>query len=162
MSTARIIALALAAASLSGCGFRPLYATQENGARGYIGPVSIDTIPGKSGFELQSSLEKLLSVETAQTAPKRLSITLSEQFTRVALRIDQASNRADLILNATYTLYDETGKPLIQGRSDATASYEVPQASSYGEVAAENDARERAAGLLAERIRAELSLRMAK
>lgn len=162
MSAARIIAIALAAASLSGCGFRPLYAKQESGARGYIGPITIDTIPGKSGFELQSELENLLTVERADTPPKRLSITLTEQFTRVALRIDEASNRADLILVADYVLYDETGKPLVRGQSDSIASYEVPLSSSFGEVSAENDARERAATLLAERIRTELSLRLAK
>jgi len=162
MSAARIIALALAGTLLTGCGFRPMYATQASGARGYIGPVTIDTIPGKSGFELQTELERLLSVEKADTHPRRLSITLNEQFARVALRIDEASNRADLILVASYTLYDESGKTLVKGQADSIASYEVPLASSFGEVAAENDARERAASLLAERIRAELALRLAK
>lgn len=161
----RTLVLAAAALSLAGCGFRPLYATQEGGAVGNIGPVVLDTIPGKSGFALQTELEKLLSVERAAggaQTEKRLAITLQETVSRVALRIDEASNRADLSLIATYTLYDESGEVLARGTSDAIASYEIPVSSTFGEVANENDARERAAEQLAERLRAELSLRLAK
>jgi LPS-assembly lipoprotein len=164
MHTTRLVVLAAALLLLSGCGFRPLYATQEGGQVGNIGPVVLDTIPGKSGYALQTELGKLLSVERAEggaQTPKRLSISIQEAIGRVALRVDEASNRADLTLIATYTLYDESGQVLARGRADSIASYEVPINSSFGEVANENDARERAATLLAERIRAELSLRLA-
>lgn len=157
----RIAFALLALAALGACGFRPLYAEGPEGQRGAIGAVTIDQIAGRSGFVLKTELEQLLSVETGDDPPKRLAIQLTENFARVGLRVDEASNRADLILTANYILYDDMGKVLARGRADSVASYNVP-ASSFGEVAAENDARERAAELLAERIRAELALRLAQ
>lgn len=156
----RGLAILAVAGLLAGCGFRPLYATGAQGGPA-IGPVVIDTIQGKSGHVLKTELDQLLALERGSGPVKRLSIKLSESYGLVGLRVDEASSRADLRLSASYVLFDDAGKEVLRGNADSVASYEVP-ASSYGEIAAQNDARERAAELLAERIRAELGLRLAR
>lgn len=156
----RIMIILAMVFALAGCGFRPLYASGAQ-AGGAIGPVVIDTIEGKSGHVLKTELDLLLDLERGSGPVKRLSIHLSESFGLVGLRVDEASSRADLRLSAAYTLYNDAGKEMLRGVADSVASYEVP-ASSYGEIAAQNDARERAAELLAERIRAEIALRLAQ
>lgn len=156
----RILIMLAFFCALAGCGFRPLYATgAQSGAA--IGPVVIDRIEGKSGHVLKTELDLLLDLERGSGPIKRLSIRLTESFGLVGLRVDEASSRADLRLAAAYTLFDDQGKELLRGVADSVASYEVP-ASSYGGIAAQNDARERAAELLAERIRAEIALRLAR
>ena len=49
---------------------------------------------------------------------------------------------------------------IISGGASATASYDVPS-SAYGEIAAQDDARERAAENLAVKIQSQLSMRLA-
>lgn len=161
MKRAGLLAALAGALVLSACGFRPLYANGGQGGQPAIGAVVIDEIPGKSGHVLKTELDQLLGVERGDGPVRRLSIQVRESFRNVALRIDQAASRADLTLSARYTLYDDTGAVLIRGAADSVASYAVPR-SAYGEVASQNDARERAAELLAERIRAELALRLAQ
>ncbi len=156
----RVMVILAMVCALAGCGFRPLYATGAQGGPA-IGPVVIDTIEGKSGHVLKTELDLLLGVERGSGPVKRLSVRLTESYGLVGLRVDEASSRADLRLSAAYTLYDDAGEEVLRGVADSVASYEVPS-SSFGEIAAQNDARERAAELLAERIRAEIGLRLAR
>ncbi len=148
------------AIALASCGFHPMYAPQAHGGPA-IGPVTIDPIGGKSGYVLKSELEKLLDVERGPGAPSRLSVTMTEAVAGLGYRIDESASRSDLTLNAAYVLFDASGKEVLRGNANSTASYDIP-ASAYAEIASQDDARRRAAEVLAERLRLELALRLAQ
>jgi LPS-assembly lipoprotein len=157
MRLALIPALLLAVV-LSACGFSPLYAPKADGTPA-IGPVIVDAVPGRSGFVLKNELDKLFDVERGTGAARRLAVTLDEGLAGLGFRIDESASRSDLTLSATYVLYDVNGQEVTRGRAATTASYDIPS-SAYSEVAAQNDARARAAEQLAERIRAELAIKL--
>lgn len=158
----RALLPAVLSVALAGCGFSPMYARNAPGATDghYIGPVSIDKISGKSGFLLKAELEKLLQVEAGDGPARRLAISTSEGVGGLGFRVDESASRSDLMLSASYTLFDGDGKRIVSGSASSVASYDVP-ALAYGEIAAQDDARERAAETLAQKIKAQLSLQLA-
>ena len=153
----RGLVIALALVALAGCGFKPMYA--PTGGDALIGAVSIPEIPGKSGHVFRTEMEKLLGVERGSATTRRLEVALKETIGTLGLRVDESSTRADLTLTADYVFFDASGGELFRGVIQQTASYDIPT-SAFGEVSAQNDARERAAAMLAERMRAELALRL--
>lgn len=153
-------ALCLAAAMLAGCGFRPMYAASAGG-QSPIGPVVIDQIDGKAGHVLKAELEKMLRAERGDGAAQRLQVSVGESVTGLGFRIDESASRSDLILSANYTLFAADGTQAVRGSVTSTAGYDIP-ASAYGEISAQDDARERAAEYLAERLRADLALRLSQ
>lgn len=155
----RLTASLLALAALAGCGFTPMYAPDATRGGPVIGPVSVATIGGKSGHELKMALDRLLGVERGAAAPQRLEVKLEEFYGGVGYRIDDTASRADMILRANYVLFDAAGKEAVKGYLESVVSYDIP-ASAYGEIAAQNAARERAATVMAERIRNEIALKL--
>lgn len=153
----RALAL-LALALLSACGFSPMYARDAEG-RGPIGAVEISTIQGKAGHVLRTELDRLLSVEASGPA-QRLDISLNEQVIGLGLRLDESTSRAELRLRASYVFYPAGGSE-VRGSVFTVVNYEVPVAA-FAAIAAQDDARERAAETLAQRMRAELALRLAE
>lgn len=144
---------------LSACGFSPMYA-QPNG-QSAIGPVYIEEIEGKSGHVLKRELDRILAVENDGSAPANLRITLLEQVTPLGLRRDESSTRAEIRLTANYVLTPANGGAVMRGSVFTVTTYDIPTAA-FGEIAAQDDARERAAETMAQRFRAELALRMAQ
>jgi LPS-assembly lipoprotein len=155
----RLIASLAAVAALAGCGFSPMYGPDATRGGPVIGPVAVATIEGKSGHELKVALDRLFGVERGAAAPQRLEIKLEEFYGGLGYRVDDTASRADMILRANYVLFDAVGKEAVKGYIESVASYDIP-ASAYGEIAAQNAARERAANVLAERIRNELALKL--
>lgn len=154
------VALTLAGLSLSACGFQPMY-HQAGGAQAAIGPVEVRTVEGRAGHVLKTELDRILAAENAAGGtPMLLDITLREQVRRLGLRLDESSSRAELRLTANYVLYPERGQPL-RGSIYSAVNYDVPLAA-FGEIAAQDDARERAAETLATRFRSELAIRMSQ
>jgi LPS-assembly lipoprotein len=170
----RVIAMTVmvagALAALSACGFKPMYA--PTGGDATIGSVSIPEISGKSGHVFRTELSKLLGAERGSATSRRLQVALTESISSLGLRVDESATRADLILVADYVLFDSSGAELFRGAVRQVASYDIPSvptlggasqsSSAYGELAAQNDARERAAAMLAERMRTELALRLSQ
>jgi len=149
--------VALALTALSACGFKPMYA--PSGGDATIGAVSVNEIPGKSGHVFRTELTKLLGAERGSPTARRLEVVLTEQIASLGLRVDESATRADLTLTADYVFFDASGLELFRGVVKQVASYDIPQ-SAFGEIAAQNDARERAGSMLAERVRTELALRL--
>lgn len=150
--------MALAAlALLAGCGFKPMYAP---GGDPLIGAVSVPEVPGKAGHAFRTELVRQLAADS-RGAQRRLDITVNEVVAPLGLRVDESASRADLILNSSYRLFDDTGRELVKGVVTATASYDIP-ISAYGAAAAQDDARERAGVLLANRVRTDLALKLAR
>jgi LPS-assembly lipoprotein len=153
------VLIVLFALLTAACGFAPMYA--QPGGVSAIGPVNIAPIEGKSGHVLRTELSRLLRVEDANGAPSsQLAITLLETVVPLGIRLDETATRAELHLVANYALTPPHGR-IIRGSVATVADDEIPTAA-YGEIAAQDDARERAAEVLAQRFRAELALRMAQ
>jgi LPS-assembly lipoprotein len=158
----RALLPALLAFTLAGCGFSPMYGENAPGSTSghYIGPVTIDEVAGKGGFVFKAELEKLLQVESGPGPARRLTVTVTEVSGGLGFRVDESASRSDFFLFASYVLRDADGKMLVAGSATSTASYDVPS-SAYGEIAAQEDARERAAENLAVKVQAQLSLKLA-
>lgn len=154
----RVLIACLALLVTAACGFTPMYAPGGGGA---IGPVSIPTIEGKAGHVLRTELTRLLATENNTSAtPSRLEITLQERTTQLGIRLDESATRGELLLIANYVLTPPSGRP-VRGSVQTVVNYEIPSAA-FGEITAQDDARERAAETMAQRFRHELALRMAQ
>jgi len=142
---------------LSACGFQPMYGS-SNGP--VIGPVRVAAMEGKAGHVLKTELDRILAPEAgAGGAPLELRIQLSESIGQLGIRLDESASRAELRLIANYTVTPPNGRP-IAGSVSTVVNYEIP-VSAFGEIAAQDDARERAAETLAQRMRADLAMRLA-
>jgi LPS-assembly lipoprotein len=146
----RALFLSLMLLSLAACGFSPMYAPLSGGGPA-IGPVEVSLIQGKSGHVLETELNRILD------------ITLLEQISPLGLRRDESATRAQLQLTANYVLTPANGdeRSAIRGSVVTVVTYDIPTAA-FGEISAQDDARERAAETMAERFRAELALRVAQ
>jgi LPS-assembly lipoprotein len=153
------VLIASLALLLGACGFSPMYAPAGGGQA--IGPVHVTEIEGRSGHVLKTELDRILAVENNGAAPATLEITLQELITPLGIRPDESATRAELRLTANYILTPPNDAEIMRGSVVTVVNYEIPTAA-YGEITAQDDARERAAETMAERFRAELALRMAQ
>ena len=144
---------------LAACGFQPMYGSATTGA-GAIGPVDVPMIDGKAGHVLKTELDRIFAVENRGGPPQLLEVTLQESVTRLGIRLDESATRAELRLVANYVLTPPNGGPVLRGSVVSAVNYDIPTAA-FGEITAQDDARERAAETMAERFRAELALRLA-
>lgn len=145
---------------LAACGFQPMYS--PGAGANAIGPVQITEIQGKAGHVLRTELSRILAVENDGSPPANLEITLTEQVTPLGLRRDESSTRAELRLTANYVLTpSQEGGRVMRGSVFTVVNYDIPEAA-FGAIAAQDDARERAAETMAQRFRAELALRIAQ
>ncbi|MEQ1810222.1 MAG: LPS assembly lipoprotein LptE [Terricaulis sp.] len=145
---------------VASCGFQPMYAPPGGGNA--IGPVQIAEIDGKAGHVLRTELNRILAVENDGSPPMHLQVTLTEQVTPLGLRRDESATRAELRLTANYILTPvQANGRVMRGSVFTVVNYDIPEAA-FGEIAAQDDARERAAETMAQRFRAELALRIAQ
>ena len=144
---------------LGACGFQPMYAPPGGGQA--IGPVQVAEIEGKAGHVLRTELDRILAVENGAGTPSLLEITLSERVTPLGIRVDESATRAELRIIANYVLTPPNNAQVMRGSVVTTVNYDIPTAA-FGEITAQDDARERAAETMAQRFRAELALRMAQ
>lgn len=145
---------------VAACGFQPMYAPGDGGSA--IGPVQIAEIEGKAGHVLRTELSRILAVENDGSPPAYLAITLQEVVTPLGIRVDESATRAELRLTANYILTPAApGAVVMRGSVFTVVNYDIPTAA-FGEIAAQDDARERAAETMAQRFRAELALRTAQ
>ena len=147
---------------LSACGFRPLYATGPSG----VGPgevlasIYVEPIPERVGYQLRNQLlDRLGGTGSDDGAEYRLKVSLRERSEGVAIRPNASITRYNYTLFAHYDLYAIGGDtaPVKSGDVSALAAYNVAS-SPYATVVAEQDAGNRAAGDIAERVRVELAV----
>jgi LPS-assembly lipoprotein len=127
-------------------------------ASGPIGVVEISVISGKAGHRVRSELSRLLAAGDPQGPAQRLDVRLNEQVIPLGIRLDESASRAELRLTADYVLTRPEGQPL-RGSLLSVVNYDVPLAA-FAAIAAQDDARERAAEVMAHRLRAELAIRL--
>ncbi|EYD73327.1 LPS assembly lipoprotein LptE [Limimaricola hongkongensis] len=139
----------LGALALGGCGFAPAYGPGSDAAR-LRGRVAVEVPATVSGYLLRARLIDRLG--PAREAAYRLDVDTSEQSEQAAISADGAVLRYRLLGRATFALRPAGGgTALAEGTVEAFAGY----SSTLGTVAsgaAERDARERLAVLLADQV----------
>jgi LPS-assembly lipoprotein len=149
------------ALALSGCGFRPLYATgtTPDGMSTYFEQVFVEPIPGRQGVHLRNQLLDALTPQgTPGNAAYRLGIKLDAVKEGLAIQENTQITRYNYALSAKYELRDAvSGEILDKGTARAVAAYNVVD-SQFGTQSAERDAQERAAREVGEDVRLRLGL----
>jgi LPS-assembly lipoprotein len=138
-------------ALLSGCGFAPVYGTSGSS----VGPVSIVQIDGRAGYFLRQELDRYAALERGNSAPRNLTVKLTQTFASAALSVDGLSGRTLLTLTADYSIESLSGGRPQTGSVTTTVGYESLD-QAYGDVALQADAEERAAKQIADQLWADL------
>lgn len=157
MRRAAAILLAVAA-SLSGCGLRPLYGGGESGqVANLLRSVAVQPIAGQTGWLVRSALVDRLG-EPAGEPRYRLEIELDDDIEGFGIRGDAAVTRERRTLRARYRLVNAaTGLVVLDATAGSDAGIDVVS-SEYATVAAEQTAAERLSQIVADQIVARLSL----
>jgi len=154
----RLAALVLAAAALSGCGLRPLYAGGESGqVAQVIRSVAVQPIAGQTGWLVRTALVDRLGEPQGATR-YRLEVELDDDIEGYGIRGDAAVTRERRTLRARYRLVDLTsGAVVLDATAGSDAGIDVVS-SEYATVAAEQTAAERLSQIVADQIVARLGL----
>ena len=154
--------IAIAGMLLQGCGFTPLYADNEHlGVSSTLSTIFVDPISDRVGYELRNDLlDRLDSSGSAQNAQYHLRLYLNELDEPVVFQPNTSITRFNYTLTAHYDLVPKNGTAAVKsGDVTAFAAYNVAAAPYlFSTVAAQRDAKNRAAADIAERIRIELAV----
>ena len=160
---APLLAAALLAGALTGCGLHPLYAGGGSGAvAAALDRVDVAPIPGKSGWLMANALRDRLGAggggDGGGAALYRLDVKLDDQIAGLGIRPDNSVSRERRTLRARFQLVDAAnGAVVLDATAGSDAGIDVVS-SEYATIAAENTALERLAGVVADRIVARLAL----
>jgi len=156
------VLIAVAALMLPGCGFQPLYAENNNVSAGStLSMVFVEPISDRIGYELRNDLLDRLDASTsALNARYRLRLSLTELEEPVVFQPNTSITRYNYTLTAHYDLVPKDAAEAVKsGDVTAFSAYNVPAAPYlFSTVAAQRDAKNRAANDIAERIRLELAV----
>jgi len=159
MSWSKALLFTVLTGLLTACGFRPLYG-DFSGAKVMpeLETIFIVPIADRGGQILRNELLSLINPRGVHAhANYQLSIGLAETESRQLQRTDETATRADLRLNATFTLNRlKDNEIILSGGSISLASYDLVDAE-YVRIAAKENARIRAAKDMARDIRSRLS-----
>lgn len=163
--TVAAAAFGAAALALAACEFRPLYGETSTGVSTFdqLGAIQIVPLTDRTGQQLHNLLRDRLNPRGQPSRPSLLlEVTLLESIRELALRTDETATRADLNLQADFVLRrpGEEGA-VFTGSSRSITSYNILQ-SQYATQVSEQDARERGLRELAEAIRAQVAIFLAR
>ncbi len=146
------------------CGFQPLYGGIGSGrdTANVLSEVEVGIIADRTGQQLRNELLDRINPRGRTGTPKyRLSVTLSESATRLAIRRDNTATLANLTLTASYDLVSiADSQPVLSGTVRSVNSYDISQ-EEFATVSAERDARRRAATDLADGITSRVAVFLA-
>jgi LPS-assembly lipoprotein len=152
--------VALAALTVGGCGFTPLYAV--HGVTPGLSAIAVNVPHGRTAFLLSQDLEDSLARDKSIPPVYRLDITLEERNYPRGLQINDVATHNETHVNVGYHLIDlATGKVLKAGSERVEVTFAVA-AQPYAGVSAEQDAEARAASTAADRIRLDLAVYFAQ
>ncbi|MDJ0611253.1 MAG: LPS assembly lipoprotein LptE [Kiloniellales bacterium] len=143
----RALALLVAALlTVSGCGFRPLYAPSEGPdtvQQTSFAQTRIVPLTGQSGQKLHNLLRDRLNPEGQRVEHLYiLRVLLESRVVSLGIREDETATRANLIVTAIYTLTSREGAVLFEARSESVNSYNILDAF-YATSVSEEDALDR-------------------
>lgn len=144
----------------SACGFRPIYATPDNGAAPLNQLVAIRSVAAPESVEplVVRALNDRLVLKDGQIPQYDLYVEVRESAGRLAVQIDATVTRYNYRLLGSYTLVNLDTGARVQGSARAVTSYNIVS-SQYSTLFAEKTAQEKAARLLAEEIERDLLIR---
>jgi LPS-assembly lipoprotein len=149
------------ALSLSGCGFRPLYATESTpaGIAVYFEQIYVSDIGGRTGRVLRNQLmDAFTPGGTPKSAAYHLEIELNDGKEGLAIQENADITRYNYTLTAKFKLIDASnGQVMNTGVSRAIAGYNAVN-EQFSTQIAQRDAEERAARELGEDIRLRLGV----
>jgi LPS-assembly lipoprotein len=151
----------IALAGLTGCGFRPLHAQADDGASVTtdLSSVRIEPLRDRVGQQMHNFLRDRLNPRGQPVSPSySLRVELTEIVSETGVRRDETATRANLRVNALFSLFDlGGGEALFAGRSSSTTSYDILE-NPFATTVSEEDARERALREVADDIQTRLSI----
>ena len=151
---APILAL-VALATLSACGFRPLYATagDDYQTAANMAQVKVELIDDRVGQLTRNALLETLTPRGQSSNPLYdLSVTLTESTSEQGFTKDNEATIADYQIIATYTVTRRSDtKVLRNGTVRARTSYNIVD-SDFASIEAEDAARKDAARNLAQQL----------
>ncbi len=162
MSLAKAVAVLSLTVMLSGCGFRPIYATAE-GESPVSRLVSVANVaaPETVAPYMIDALDARLGAVNGEKPRYDLYVEAREGAERLAVQIDATVTRYNYRLSARYQVFDtETGESF-KGVARAVTSYNIVN-SQYSTLYAERAAVEKAARQLAEEIERDLLVRFSE
>ena len=143
--------------SLAACGFQPVYAPGSS-ALAAGGPITVEPIPGRSGYKLRRALQEELAIGLpGVTEPATLNVILKDNLTRLAFKPDGAASRSSISASGRYVLARDSGA--VSGFVDAQTDFTVPT-GPYGDIAAQTSAYDRTMRELAKRIVDDLRIQL--
>nr|WP_314441591.1 LPS assembly lipoprotein LptE [uncultured Sphingomonas sp.] len=155
------LALLLVVASLTaGCGLRPVYGGGASGpTASFLSSVAVQPIDGgRTGWLMRAALVDRLGEPTQGDRRYRLEVEVDDDLTSFGIRGDTAVTRERRTVRARYRLVDNaTGQVVLDATAGSDAGLDVVS-SDVATVAAEQNAAERLAQVVADQIVARLSL----
>lgn len=158
---AAIVALA-AFPLLSGCGFTPLYATAEPGAKAGLAGVHFEGVNAseKTAPVLARAFTRRAAPPGADGVRYDLFVDVREAAQALAVQIDSSVTRYNYNLTGNYRLTRRADGKVITGSATSVASFNVVN-SQYSTLFAEEAAREKAARALVDAIERDYLLKLA-
>ncbi len=149
LSDRRHFLLTLAAAALTGCGFAPVYGTDGAG-KALLGTIAVEAPKTRDEQILVREIETRLG--RPAVTRYALSYTLDIREERMAISATNITTRFNLVGRAQYTLTDAgSGAVKALGSVDQFTGYSAT-GTTVATLAAERDAHERLAKILADQI----------
>lgn len=159
-----VFGLFAALLALSGCGFKPIYATtSEDGAPALVHRIAVQTVNAPSTdleTDVTRALENRMALAPGVAPQYLLNVNARASAIPLAVQIDATTTRFNYRLSARYQLIDADSGATIRGSAAAITSFNIVT-SQYSNLAAENTAREKASRLLAVEIERDILLRIA-
>lgn len=154
----KMTAIALLSLVLTGCGFRPLYSTSEQGTFILKNLAAIDVRAKNDsiGRELEFGLENALAYDG--TDVYQLVMTYQRATRNIAIEQDQDVTRRNLQLTVNFVLrQSDTNKTLFKSTAFSVVGYNLVD-TQFANIMSERDANKRAVAALYDDIRAQLAI----
>lgn len=151
--------LLLAALTLGGCGFTPLYATP--GVSPGLAAIEVVAPQGRVGYLLREDLDDALGHDKGVAPRWRLQMNVAQARDPRGLTQQDVAERYELGITVSYSLIEvASGKTVHNATVASHVSYDAADAP-YAGIAARQDSQERAASDAARRIQLDLAAWMA-
>lgn len=151
----------VALGGLAGCGFQPLHGQADSGSPVTMGlsSVRVEPLRDRVGQQMHNFLRDRLNPQGQPASPSySLRVQVTETLSETGVRRDETATRANLRINASFSLFDfGGGEELFTGRSSSTTSYDILE-NPFATTVSEEDARERALREVADDIQTRLSI----
>ena len=143
---------------LPGCaGYQPLYGSATPAAQ-QLPLVQVNNIPNRLGQQLRNRLIDRFYGNGRPEAPEyTLDVALNQSIFKLGIEVDDSATRAELNVQAVYTLRNSQGAAVLTGATTAVNYYNILR-GQYATLTAEEDAYDRSVAQISDDITRRLSL----